>query len=102
MEGSGNSTREPGRLQNMPEHSEASNLPQQSDLLNCRPTGHVNPFVDLEINKPVVIQLPLQAGGDKNISPLSLSELFELSAHPIVTLFFFFKTKNARHRAITS
>jgi hypothetical protein len=34
--------------------------------------------------------------------PLSLSELLELLAQPIVTLFFLFNTKNARRRAITS
>jgi hypothetical protein len=29
---------------------EASNRPQQTDLLKTGPTGHVNPFVDIEIN----------------------------------------------------
>jgi hypothetical protein len=29
---------------------EASNRPQQIDLLKTGPTGHVNPFVDIKIN----------------------------------------------------
>jgi hypothetical protein len=60
--------------------------------------------------KLVVIQPPpgykrpptLQAEGAEEYFPLSLSELFELSAHPIITLFFFFNTKNVGRKAITS
>jgi hypothetical protein len=40
--------------------------------------------------------------GTQEHFPLSLSELFELLAHPIVTWFFFFNIKNAGRRAITS
>jgi hypothetical protein len=79
---------------------EASNRPQQTDLLRFGPTGHVNPFVDIEINSlqlssrlPTVKAPYPSSRGDTKHFPLSLSELFELSAHPIVTLFFFFNTK---------
>jgi hypothetical protein len=44
---------------------------------------------------------PSSRGAQEHFA-LSLSELFELSAHPIVTLFFFFNTKNTGHRVITS
>jgi hypothetical protein len=33
-----------------PNTMEASNRPRQTDLLMIGPTGHVNPFVDIEIN----------------------------------------------------
>jgi hypothetical protein len=58
----------------------------QNDLLKTGPTGHVNPFRQR----------------DTGHFPLSLSELFELSAHPVVTLFFYFNTKNVGHSNITS
>jgi hypothetical protein len=65
------------------------------------PIGHVNPIKDIEIMSlylssrlPAIKGPPtLQAGGHKNIFPLLHSELLELLAHPIVTLFFFFNTK---------
>jgi hypothetical protein len=34
-----------------PNTEEASNRPQQTGLLKTGPTGHVNPFVDIEINR---------------------------------------------------
>jgi hypothetical protein len=79
-----------------PNTMKAFNQHRQTDLLKSGPTSHVNPFVDIEIKKLVVIQPPasykrphtLQAGGVQEHFPLSLSELFD--------------TKNARRRATTS
>jgi hypothetical protein len=75
VEGPGNSRRENGRLQNRPKHHGS-----------LQPTS--GPY-------------PSSRGAQEHFA-LSLSELFELSAHPIVTLFFFFNTKNTGHRVITS
>jgi hypothetical protein len=44
--------------------------------------------------------LPFRQGDTRHF-PLSLNEFFELSAQPIVTMFFF-NIKNAGRRAITS
>jgi hypothetical protein len=111
MEGSWNSKREPRRLQNRPENCGSLQRPQQANLLKSRTTGHVNLFMDIEINnlqlsnRLLAIKGPLpfrRGGGAQEHFSLSLSELFELSAHPILTLFFFLNTKNAGRRAITS
>jgi hypothetical protein len=87
---------------------EASDRPWQTDLVETGPTGHVNPSVDIEINSlylscclPAIKgPLPFRRGDTRHF-PLSLSELFEQSSDPIVTLFFFFNTKYAGRRAIT-
>jgi hypothetical protein len=73
-----------------PNTVEASNRSRRTDYLKSGTTGHVNPFVDTEIissylsNRLPAIKSPLlfSQRGQEHF-PLSLSELLELSAHPL-------------------
>jgi hypothetical protein len=100
-EGLGNREREPGRLQNGPKYHGSlqptlANQPYQGWTHWSRKShrGYRNNWL-------VVIQPPLgykrppypSGRGTEGHFLLFLSKLLELSAHPIVTLFFFFNTK---------
>jgi hypothetical protein len=49
MEGPGNRKREPKRLRNKPKHRGSAQPTSENHPSISGPTGHINPFVDIEI-----------------------------------------------------
>jgi hypothetical protein len=101
MEGLRNREKETGRLQNRPEYCGSlqptlANQPSQDwTHWSCKShRGYRNNYLVVIQPPPSYKRLPYPSGrGTQEHFPLFLSELLELSAHPIVTLFFFFDTK---------
>jgi hypothetical protein len=76
---------------------EDSNRPRRTDYLKFETTGHVNPFMDIEIislylssHLPAIKGLlPFMQEGHKNISPFHLVNFLSSQLTPIITLFIF-------------